>query len=317
MTSSNFVGCFTGRSAGRAPLKTWRVSNIITCARTRRAWGAVSQDQIGSLRPCHGADKPWHLAPILSEHAGQVKPEPRSDERKPLTGALSTDRRGRPGFLPARLCGRVTAPAEQSARRVRALATRGRQDDGVHQNHKAGCAAAVGDFRQRRGVKKEFTCLHRGTKLRGENHYRVTMVAPTGYAHRTSYSLRGPSPCRLEGIAQREPCGNHDRPPAAPVHETRLAPPPWHELVPRSSRSLCLTSNAPGGNAVDARNLSSARGVISWSRRSPLRCLALGAFAMPPTSASSTSTTGSLRRSPPSPGGNSGRACGRLTSTNS
>jgi hypothetical protein len=27
--------------------------------------------------PCHRADDPWHLAPILSERVGQVKPEPR------------------------------------------------------------------------------------------------------------------------------------------------------------------------------------------------------------------------------------------------
>ena len=154
-------------------------------------------------------------------------------------------------------------------------------------------------------------------QLTGTRQGPTTLVAPTGFAHGTSYSLRGPSPCRLEGVAQRERTGTHHRSPAAPVDEAPLAPPPWHELVPRSSRSLCLTLNPTGGHAVDARNLSSARGVISWSQRSPLRCLALGAFAMPPTSASSTSTTGSLRRSPPSPGGNSDRACGRLTSTNS
>jgi hypothetical protein len=27
--------------------------------------------------PCHSADEPWHLAPILPECVGKVKPEPR------------------------------------------------------------------------------------------------------------------------------------------------------------------------------------------------------------------------------------------------
>src|SRR5216683_6609247 len=45
--------------------------------------------------PYHCADEPWHLAPILSERAGQVKPEPRGAARAPSTGALSTDLRDR------------------------------------------------------------------------------------------------------------------------------------------------------------------------------------------------------------------------------
>ncbi len=57
------------------------------------ALGAVSQ-------------RPWHLAPILSERAGQVKPQARGSEREPFTGAIRTDRRGRPGSR-SRLQGHV------------------------------------------------------------------------------------------------------------------------------------------------------------------------------------------------------------------
>jgi hypothetical protein len=39
-------------------------------------------DHSGIGAPSHIADEPGHLAPILSERAGQVKPEPRGSERR-------------------------------------------------------------------------------------------------------------------------------------------------------------------------------------------------------------------------------------------
>src|SRR6266542_1581895 len=67
-------------SGGGRPTRGPRHRAVTSRTRTRQPWV-----------PCYGADDPWHRAPILSERAGQVKPEPRTAWTCPVSaiGALA------------------------------------------------------------------------------------------------------------------------------------------------------------------------------------------------------------------------------------
>ena len=71
----------------------------------------------------------------------------------------------------------------------------------------------------------------------------TTVVAPTGSAHGTSYSLRGASPCRLAAIKDqsRRRDGGRERPPSSAVAPS-IAPDETHRgALPERRGSSCST----------------------------------------------------------------------------